>query len=771
MSPRTQTTHRASAGRRHPLFVRRIALGTTGALIAGVGMLAGATGAAAAVPTFPDNLLVFPDRDFVSVEGYADHAGQIALLEVTRPGAGVVGSATARVSGTDVAFEVNHPGGVCWGNNTSVKVTPDILAGDIVSISFNGQRAGETTVADAAVTTAPTVDGNILTVRGHIDPQKVNTDFTEQRIIQPAFKDTAVNRRDVRALPGDPAAAPKGGYTSQLQFSGDTFVATYTFDTPELAQLAADESSGPRMMAWQEVDLAGNRQGLTIAEFGESGGPGMGGCPNGPLLSGPAAPTNIRALALGTGTAPATVGTVTGVKLTWTPAVAVAGTPPILGYRVTAVADTANAAGEQTALQVRVPNPSATGTTLKGLDPNETYTLEVESLSRVGVTMPAVPMDIEIDVTPPLLTPTPVGGTFTTAQTVTLGSNEPGTDIYYTLDGTNPTEADVLSIAAKAYDGPIAITETTTLNYVGFDSSSNVSLIGTQVYTITNTPVPATPTALEAIPGIGSATVSWTGDALATGYSVQLYDAVGTPVGDPRLVAAGTTSLPISGLTTDTTFTFTVTATNANGSSAESAKSAPFTTQGPITANAGPDQTVARAVTPPTVTLSSAGSTTVGATYLWTQVLTGATDPDKVTLTGATTATAKFALPLYKFPMTNKPLTFQLTVTVNGATKTDTVVITPKPDTVQFATARWKAGDFRITGGGSTAGGTVTVHKGSLSGAVMGTGGLVAAVPPAVGSTFDIRIRTTGGVFATNPGTIWIESSLGGTAGPFTVSN
>ena len=39
-------------------------------------------------------------------------------------------------------------------------------------------------------------------------------------------------------------------------------------------------------MAWQEEDADGNRQGLTIAEFGEAGGPGMGGCPAGPADAG-----------------------------------------------------------------------------------------------------------------------------------------------------------------------------------------------------------------------------------------------------------------------------------------------------------------------------------------------------------------------------------------------------------------------------------------------------------------------------------------------------
>ena len=37
-----------------------------------------------------------------------------------------------------------------------------------------------------------------------------------------------------------------------------------------------------RALSWQVTDGAGNRQGLTISEFGELGGPGFGGCPSGP---------------------------------------------------------------------------------------------------------------------------------------------------------------------------------------------------------------------------------------------------------------------------------------------------------------------------------------------------------------------------------------------------------------------------------------------------------------------------------------------------------
>ena len=61
-----------------------------------------------------------------------------------------------------------------------------------------------------------------------------------------------------------------------------TFVATYEFIDQEAADLAANAPLGERAMAWQEQDADGNRQGLTIAEFGELGGPGFGGCPAGP---------------------------------------------------------------------------------------------------------------------------------------------------------------------------------------------------------------------------------------------------------------------------------------------------------------------------------------------------------------------------------------------------------------------------------------------------------------------------------------------------------
>ena len=61
--------------------------------------------------------------------------------------------------------------------------------------------------------------------------------------------------------------------------------------------------------------------------------------------------------------------------------------------------------------------------------------------------------------------------------------------------------------------------------------------------------------------------------------------------------------------------------------------------------------------------------------------------------------------------MTDKGLTFRLTVTTTAGTKTDTVLITPATDQVTISTARWRAGDFRVSGTGSAVGSIVTIHS------------------------------------------------------------
>jgi hypothetical protein len=187
---------------------------------------------------------------------------------------------------------------------------------------------------------------------------------------------------------------------------------------------------------------------------------------------------------------------------------------------------------------------------------------------------------------------------------------------------------------------------------------------------------------------------------------------------------------------------------------------------------AGPDQNVARRTTATPVTLDGTGSTTAGATYEWEQILTGTDDPDKVTLTPNTSNPLKptFSLPVYKAPMTNNPLTFKLTVTVGSTVRTDEVKVTPVPDRVTISQAQWKSGVMRIGGTSSAVGGIITVHVGGPTGRVLGQVNITAAAAPATGGEWSLRLRNAA-AGTTNPGTVWIESTLGGTAGPVAVTN
>ena len=720
--------------------------------------------ASAAVPTFPDNIIVFPDRDFITIEGYQDRIGQTATVEVTRPGVGVVGSAKSVVGEGDVAFEINHPGGVCWGAGTTLGVTPDIRPGDVVSMKFGSTAAGDTTT-QAVYETAPPViapDGVTVTVAGFVGDGAKQSQI-EQRIVDPAFKDTAVGRRDVRAAPG-PLTAHEG-YSSSLEFgvSGpNTFTATYVFDNTDAANIAAAAGSGVQVTSWQLEDSAANRQGLTIAEFGEVGGPGLGGCPNGPLQSGPVGATDVVA---------ATVAD--SLKVTWTPPQAIPGTPPITGYRVHAVAHTL-VNGERAEIGTRINSRTAKSTTITGLNVEEGYDVYIVSVSSAGETFPAVPARVVTDIEAPLATALPQTGSFRAGQQLALSSSEAAAEIYYTTDGSDVfLSGGILSAGAVLYNEPIAIIETTTVNFTAVDPSGNLSQQGQVVLTITNDPLPSAPTFTSApIAGTGSVTLNWTAaepgapDLSVTGYSVQAYTLDGVAAGPPRTTAGDVTTLVFDALTPDTAYQFTVTASNANGVGAESAKSALVEVLGSLVANAGADQAITRAVTATTVTLDGSGSSSTDATYQWEQVLSGSTDPDRVTLTGATTAQPTFSLPLFATPMTNNPLNFKLTVTSGTAVRSDDVRISPVASSISVTGARWRSRDLRVDGVSSSVGGTVTIHSGGPTGPVIGRAPITAAPAPQIGGVFAYRLRTS----PANPGTIWLDSTLGGTVGPVTVT-
>jgi len=665
--------HRAGAAappraQRSPRLTNR----TGRALVAGGLAVASATAgiviaetASAAVPSFPDNVVVFPDRDFVTIEGYQDHVGEVATVEVNRPGVGVIGSAKGTVERGDVAFEINHPGGYCWGAGTGLNVTPDIQAKDVVSIKFTDGTSGETTTAGAAVTGDATVSGSTVTVNGNISG--ANPAQMEQRIVNPDLVDL-VGKRDVRAVFGPMTPAPKGGYSSGLVNNGDgTFTATYVFDDPAAAEAAANSDLGERAMSWQVEDADANRQGLTIAEFGEAGGPGMGGCPAG-ASSVPGAQGSMGVVKNGS-----------TMTVKWTPAVAPNGTAAVTGYQVDAVDNATGAIIGQ-----RTDANAAQAVLTVGATAD--YTVEVRSLTGAklsdpfptgsGTTAPTTPTG---DVTAPSVTLTPTATT-TVLKTATLAakSSEAG-EIYYSTGTDAVISGGLPSDAAKLYTAPLAVTGPLTYHFVSFDAAGNFSDEVTQAVdkpdAVTTAPTTA-PTGIVATGGQLSASVRWQPVTGATAYQVGVYklDANGAnPVKAATQPAPGQSPATVSDLAAGK-YSFTVTALNGSAAGPESDKS----------------------------------------------------------------------------------------------TAVDVTAVT---DRVTIGTAKWKTGDFRVTGTSSALSGTVSVRTGSATGPVIPgmTGTLTAAVAPATGTTYDIRLRTN--VPTRNPGQIWVTSSNGGVAGPFTVAN
>jgi Fibronectin type III domain len=342
-----------------------------GLAAAGITVVAGQAAQALTPPAFPHNIVVFPQRDFVAIEGYDQLAfeGKQATVTVTRSGV-----ETSRAVGriTDGALEINHPGGVCWQG-----VTPDIKPNDVVRVSFPNGASDSTTTQRPEVT--PQADSNGFKKVGAfdlvVDGQRGTVPLSriEQRIVNPDMNLTDIGRRDIRA-PSRP-----GPYTSTLTNgpTTGTFRATYHFVTD--ADTTAAEATAMRDLAaegqmralsWQVTDNAGNRQGLTISEFGELGGPGLGGCPQGPAALAPNAPTGVTATAGNQ-----------SVTASWTRSTTAPDGSPVSGYKVTATNTTNNV---ETSVNVGLCT-TACSATIPTLTNGATYRIQVRALCDAGL--------------------------------------------------------------------------------------------------------------------------------------------------------------------------------------------------------------------------------------------------------------------------------------------------------------------------------------------------------------------------------------------------
>ena len=135
-----------------------------------------------------------------------------------------------------------------------------------------------------------------------------------------------------------------------------------------------------------------------------------------------------------------------------------------------------------------VSKPSSGGTTLK----NATFTFPTAETGNVKVTVNCTTNSVYIhsvtityssgSTTETCATPTfsPVAGTYTSAQSVTISTTTAGATIYYTTDGTDPTES------SSVYSTPIYVSKTTTIKAMAAKEGMTNSSVATAVVTVTS---------------------------------------------------------------------------------------------------------------------------------------------------------------------------------------------------------------------------------------------------------------------------------------------
>jgi hypothetical protein len=203
-----------------------------------------------------------------------------------------------------------------------------------------------------------------------------------------------------------------------------------------------------------------------------------------------------------------------------------------------------------------------------------------------------VTQSIVVNVAGTVATPTfsPVAGTYTAAQAVTISDSTTGTTIYYTTNGSTPTTS------STVYSGAITVSATEMLEAIATATGYTTSVVATAAYTLVN-PQPAISSLSPAFTNAGGATftltvngsgfisgstVYWGASALTTTYVNATQLTAQVPATD--ISATGTNAItvqtPAPGGGTSNTWQFEV-------DSASSSSTAPTITSASETVAAG----------------------------------------------------------------------------------------------------------------------------------------------------------------------------------------
>lgn len=146
------------------------------------------------------------------------------------------------------------------------------------------------------------------------------------------------------------------------------------------------------------------------------------------------------------------------------------------------------------------------------------------------------------------VTVSPTGGTYSSAQTVTLTTATVGASIRYTLDGSTPSET-----SGTLYTGPVTISATSTIKAIAFKANYADSPLSSAVYTIT-------------LPALPAPTFSPAGGTFTSAQTVTISDATsGTTIHYTTDGSVPTSASPVfsSAITISKTTTLKAYATKA----------------------------------------------------------------------------------------------------------------------------------------------------------------------------------------------------------------
>jgi hypothetical protein len=142
--------------------------------------------------------------------------------------------------------------------------------------------------------------------------------------------------------------------------------------------------------------------------------------------------------------------------------------------------------------------------------------------------------------TPTVVAPgfSPGGGTYTSAQNVTITTSTSGATIRYTTNGSNPT-----STSGTVYSGPVAISATATLKAIAYKSGSTDSAVTSATYTINTSPTQVAAPSFNPGGGTYTSAQSVTITSATSGVTIR-YTTNGTnPTSTSGTVYAGPVSI------------------------------------------------------------------------------------------------------------------------------------------------------------------------------------------------------------------------------------